>query len=125
MGPVYPVVFGEIARIVQTTNPESVRVIWWDTRVAGEQVFRPAQYGDIARAMKPQGGGGTCPGAVVAYMRAKKYAPVALVWLTDGYLDGTEGQARGLDAPQLWGVVDNLFYKPPTGKVVRINSAVL
>ena len=125
MGSIYPVVFGEIARIVQTTTPESVRVIWWDTCVAGEQVFKPAQYGDIARAMQPKGGGGTSPGAVVDYMRAKKYAPIAVVWLTDGYLDGTEGQARGLGVPQLWGVVDNVQFVPPVGKLVRINSAVL
>jgi predicted metal-dependent peptidase len=125
MGPVYPVVFGEIARIAQAANPESVRIIWWDTRVAGEQVFKPAQYADIAKLFKPMGGGGTSPGAVVNYIRAKKYKPVAAIWLTDGYLDGTEGQARALDIPQLWGVIDNTSFRAPVGKVVRINSATL
>jgi predicted metal-dependent peptidase len=125
MGSVYPTVFGEIARIVQVANPEAVRVIWWDTRVAGEQLFKPEQYADIAKLFKPMGGGGTSPGAVVAYVRAKKYKPVAAIWLTDGYLDGSEGQARGLDIPQLWGVVDNNMFRPPVGKVVAINSALM
>jgi hypothetical protein len=125
MGSVYPTVFGEIARIVQVANPEAVRVIWWDTRVAGEQLFTPAQYASIAKLFKPKGGGGTSPGAVVEYVRAKKYKPVAAIWLTDGYLDGTEGQARGLDIPQLWGVVDNTSFRAPVGKVVRINSMTL
>lgn len=122
MGGVYPIVFGEIARIVQVANPEAVRVIWWDTRVAGEQLFKPDQYADIAKLFKPKGGGGTSPGAVVEYVRAKKYKPVAAIWLTDGYLDGTEGQARGLDIPQLWGVVDNTSFRAPVGKVVRISG---
>jgi hypothetical protein len=55
-------------------------------------------------------------------VRAKKYKPVAAIWLTDGYLDGTEGQARGLDIPQLWGVVDNTSFRAPVGKVVRISG---
>jgi predicted metal-dependent peptidase len=125
MGSVYPTVFGEIARIVQVANPEAVRVIWWDTRVAGEQLFTPAQYANIAKLFKPKGGGGTSPGAVVEYVRAKKYKPVAAIWLTDGYLDGSERQARGLDIPQLWGVVDNTSFRAPVGKVVRINSMTL
>lgn len=125
MGSVYPVVFGEIARIAEVANPEAVRVIWWDTRVAGEQLFTPAQYASIAKLFKPKGGGGTSPGAVVQYVRAKKYKPVAAIWLTDGYLDGSEGQARGMDIPQLWGVVDNTAFRAPTGKVVQINSMTL
>jgi len=125
MGSVYPTVFGEIARIAQVANPEAVRVIWWDTRVAGEQLFMPEQYADIAKLFKPKGGGGTSPGAVVEYVRAKKYKPVAAIWLTDGYLDGSESRARGLDIPQLWGVVDNTSFRAPVGKVVRINSMTL
>lgn len=125
MGSVYPTVFGEIARIVQVSNPEAVRIIWWDTRVAGEQLFTPAQYANIAKLFKPMGGGGTSPGAVVEYVRAKKYKPVAAIWLTDGYLDGTESQARGMDIPQLWGVVDNTAFRAPTGKAVHINSLTL
>jgi predicted metal-dependent peptidase len=125
MGSVYPVVFGEIARIAEVANPEAVRVIWWDTRVAGEQLFTPTQYASIAKLFKPKGGGGTSPGAVVQYVRAKKYKPVAAIWLTDGYLDGSEGQARGMDIPQLWGVVDNTAFRAPVGKVVQINSMTL
>jgi len=119
---VYPVVFGEVARIVQTCTPESVRLLWWDTDVCGEQVFKPHEYASIANALQPKGGGGTHPAAVVTYMEQHRIQPKALVWLTDGYLDGSE---RDPGCPQLWGVVDNTSYIPPKGKVVRISSVRL
>jgi predicted metal-dependent peptidase len=122
MGAVYPVVFGEVARIVQTCTPESVRLLWWDTEVCGEQVFKPHEYASIARALKPAGGGGTSPGAVVTYMEKHHITPKAVVWLTDGYLDGS---VRDPGCPQLWGIVDNERFMPPKGKVVRISSARL
>lgn len=119
---VYPVVFGEIVRILQHAVPESVRILWWDTSVCAEQQFKPHEYDQIARALKPAGGGGTHPAAVVEYMRAHRIKPKAVVWLTDGYLDGSTTDAG---CPQLWGVVDNPRWVPPKGKVVHISSVRL
>ena len=119
MGGIYPTVFGEIARIAQNVNPDSVRVIWWDSAVCGEQLFKPHEYDKIANLLKPAGGGGTTPQCVVEYISTNKYKPKGVVWLTDGYLDG-EGAV--VEVPALWGVVDNDHFKPPQGKAVHIYS---
>lgn len=119
MGGIYPTVFGEIARIAQNVNPDSVRVIWWDCAVCGDQVFKPHEFDKIGSLLKPSGGGGTSPQCVVEYIRSKKYQPKGVVWLTDGYLDGSDGK---VDSPALWGVVDNDHFVPPQGKAVRIYS---
>ena len=119
MGSVYPVVFGEIAHICQTLLPESVRVIWWDSRVRSEQVFTPDNYEAIASLMKPQGGGGTTVSAVADYIQEKKYEPRALIYLTDGYI---ESEYRTPALPILWGVVDNTRFVPRVGKKVDICS---
>ena len=119
MGGIYPTVFGEIARIAQNVNPDSVRVIWWDCEVCGDQVFKPHEFERIASLLKPAGGGGTSPQCVVEYIKANKYQPKGVVWLTDGYLDGSDAS---VDVPALWGVVDNDHFVPPQGKAVRIYS---
>ena len=119
MGGIYPTVFGEIARIAQNVNPEAVRIIWWDSAVCGEQVFKPHEFDKIGSLLKPVGGGGTTPQCVVEYIRSKKYQPKGVVWLTDGYLDGSDAV---VDVPALWGVVDNDQFTPPQGKAVRIYS---
>jgi predicted metal-dependent peptidase len=116
---IYPTVFGEIARIAQNVNPDGVRVIWWDSAVCGEQLFKPHEFDKIGTLLKPLGGGGTSPNCVVEYIRSKKYQPKGVVWLTDGYLDGSDGK---VDVPALWGVVDNDHFVPPQGKAVRIYS---
>jgi hypothetical protein len=53
----------------------------------------------------------------VRYVAAKQYKPKAIVWLTDGYLDGSAGVTS---IPSLWGVINNASFKPPSGKVLRI-----
>ena len=119
MGGIYPTVFGEIARIAENVNPDGVRVIWWDSSVCGEQLFKPHEFNTIGSLLKPSGGGGTSPQCVVEYIRSKKYQPKGVVWLTDGYLDGSDGK---VDVPALWGVVDNDHFVAPQGKTVRIYS---
>ena len=119
MGGIYPTVFGEIARIAENVQPDAVRIIWWDSAVCGEQVFKPHEYERIGHQLSPQGGGGTTPQCVVEYIRDKKYQPKGVIWLTDGYLDGS---GAVVDAPALWGVVDNDSFTPPQGKAVHIYS---
>ena len=119
MGGIYPTVFGEIARIAENVNPDGVRIIWWDSSVCGEQLFKPSEFSRIGSLLKPAGGGGTSPQCVVDYIRHNKYQPKGVVWLTDGYLDGSDGK---VDVPALWGVVDNDHFTAPQGKTVRIYS---
>lgn len=113
----YPIVFGEIARIAQHAKPDSVRILWWDTEVCGEQEFKPEQYEAIAKSMAPKGGGGTTVSCVADYIAEKQYKPKAVIYLTDGYI---EHDYRVPALPLLWGLVDNDSYTPHTGKVVRI-----
>ena len=119
MGGIYPTVFGEIARIAENVRPDAVRIVWWDSAVCGEQVFKPHEYNNIGSLLKPVGGGGTTPECVVQYVRDKKYQPKGVIWLTDGYLDGSNAV---MEVPALWGVVDNDHFKPPQGKAVHIYS---
>lgn len=114
----YGVLFGELARICKTASPESVRILWWDTAVRGEQVFTPIDYDNIAKLVKPKGGGGTTPQVVTQYMAEHRLQPQAVIWLTDGYI-GSDTPATS--APSLWGVVDNDSFVPTHGKLVRIN----
>ncbi len=119
MGGVYPTVFGEIARICETVRPERVRIIWWDDGVNSEQEFTPDDYDKIAGLMKPQGGGGTRVSCVAEYVAEKQYKPVAVIYLTDGYI---ESSYTVPDVPCLWGVVDNKSFKPRVGMKVDISS---
>ena len=119
MGSIYPVLLGEVAQICKTVQPERVRVLWWDTEVCGEQVFTRDNYDDLAKLLKPKGGGGTSPAAVVQYISEKNLKPKAIIWLTDGYLDGS---TTNTPVTQVWGVIDNASFVPPQGKVIHINS---
>jgi predicted metal-dependent peptidase len=115
----YPLIFGEVARICQQLNPKSVRVLWWDTRIAGEQVFTQKDYPNLARAMAPKGGGGTTVSCVAAYIREKQFKPKAVIFLTDGYIEsGYEVPAGNV----VWGVVGNRSFQPIRGKVLHIDS---
>jgi predicted metal-dependent peptidase len=118
---IYPVVFGEVARIAMHVKPKALRIIWWDGVVQGEQLFTEADYDKIAGLITPKGGGGTTPQVVVDYVREKGYKPKAGIWLTDGYLDGSSAV---MPHPVLWGVVDNESFTPPQGRKINITSAV-
>jgi len=115
----YPTVFGEIARICENVSPESVRIIWWEFSVVGEQVFKPIDYPNIAKLMKPVGGGGTRVTCVAEHIEEKKLKPKCVIYLTDGYI---ESDYRLPDFPVLFGVVDNDQFVASRGKTLRIYS---
>ena len=119
---VYPVVFGEVARICQQMQPAKVRILWWDTKVAGDQTFTSKDYAQIAKLMVPKGGGGTTVSCVAAYLQEKKIKPKALIYLSDGYI---ESQYEVPPGPVLWGVVDNEGFTPRRGKKINIVSTQL
>jgi predicted metal-dependent peptidase len=121
MGPYYRLLFGEIARICQLVKPESVRVIWWDNAVCGDQLFKPMDYDQLGAVLKPQGGGGTTPSCVTQYIAENKINARAIVWLSDGYL-GCD--TPNTPMPSLWGIVDNDSFVPTYGKVLHISSSI-
>lgn len=119
MDGLYPTVFGEIARICENVNPESVRVIWWEFSVVGEQVFKPIDYPNIGKLMKPVGGGGTRVTCVAEHIEEKKLKPKCVIYLTDGYI---ESDYRLPEFPVLFGAVDNDSFVASRGKTLRIYS---
>jgi predicted metal-dependent peptidase len=119
MGPIYPVLFGEVARVCQQVRPERVRIIWWDSAVCGEQVFAPHEYDQIGSLLKPSGGGGTVPTAVVEHIVDQRIQAKGILWLTDGYL---YCDTPPTPMPSLWGVVDNDSFTASHGKTLHIRS---
>ena len=102
----------ELASICETCNPDKVRVLWWDTKVHGEQVFE-GNYNDIAKMLKPQGGGGTHVGCVSDYMIKNSINAEVLVVFTDGYVENNPKWE--VSTPAMWFVTQNSSFVPPAG----------
>ena len=112
----------EIKGVCDTVKPESVRILYWDTKVCGDEI-----YGDVPNACgsleqltqttKPAGGGGTTVQCVPAYIRDNNINAQAVIVLTDGYLYGGWGEWT---MPLLWGILGNKHAEPTTGKTLHI-----
>jgi predicted metal-dependent peptidase len=76
----------EAAAIAEDVHPERIRILWADTRVAGEQVFEEGEL--IVPA--PKGGGGT--DMRVPLKKAEDYQPEVVVLFTDGYTPWPDGE---------------------------------
>jgi len=119
MGHILPLIFGEIANIAQNLKPKSLRVLWWDTHVAGDQVFTERDYDKIAKLVKPKGGGGTTVSCVAQYVKEKRIKPKATIYISDGYI---ESQYEVVPGHVLWGIVGNSKFRPVRGKVLHIEE---
>jgi predicted metal-dependent peptidase len=118
----YARIFGEIGRVCEQLQPKSVTVIWWDSKVAGVQVFGPADYLTMDKQLQAKGGGGTRVSCVAQYMREKQMKPQATIMLTDAEI---ESQYECPPGPLLWGVVGHARFSPSRGKVLRISKESL
>ena len=106
----------ELSAICVNTQPEKVRVLWWDTRVSSEQVFDSKQYEYIKDLLKATGGGGTNPECIDKYLIDKKIKAEALIVLTDGYFNKPEWQST---MPSLWVCTERDDFLPSNAKAVR------
>jgi predicted metal-dependent peptidase len=109
----------QLQTICDVCKPETVRVLWWDTDVHGEQVFG-GDSPNVKDILKPLGGGGTHVGCVSKYIEQKKYSPDCIVVFTDGYVEDTPRWETGVET--LWLVTQNRNFKPPKGKLVKIDK---
>ena len=108
----------ELASICEVCSPEKVRVLWWDTKVHGEQVFA-SNYQDIGKMLKPLGGGGTHVGCVSDYMIKNSVNAEVLVIFTDGYVENDIKWE--VTAPTMWFVTQNGSFDPPNGgRMVKV-----
>jgi predicted metal-dependent peptidase len=97
-----------------------VRVLWWDTQVHGEQVFKSDEYQSIASLLKPLGGGGTHVSCVSEYINKQQLKPECVVVFTDGYVENDIQWA--IQSPTLWMITMNHSMNVPTGKKVIYNQ---
>ena len=109
---------GEIVLVAEAVCPEKIRVLWWDTKVHGEQVFEPDQYDDIGSLLKPLGGGGTRVSSVAEHINKKKLKAECVVIFTDGYVE--HDVKWDITMPTLWLVTLNKTWTPPAGKKVMV-----
>jgi predicted metal-dependent peptidase len=109
----------ELVSIAEAVQPEAIRVLWWDTKVHGEQLFTE-NYEQIGSLLKPLGGGGTRVSCVSEYINKKKIKAECVVVFTDGYLENDV--VWNIDSPTLWLVTENKGWTPPAGKMVFVNN---
>jgi len=109
----------ELLTICEAVEPEAVRVLWWDTRVHGEQLFKPQDYRNIASLLKPLGGGGTRVGCVSEYIKKNAINAECVIVFTDGYVESSP--VWEITMPSLWLVTARRGWTPPAGKLVKFN----
>jgi predicted metal-dependent peptidase len=99
----------EVNSIIELLAPERIRMVWADTRVAGEQVF---EEGETFKPI-PKGGGGT--DMTVPLRHVEKYEPEVVILLTDGYTPWPDR-----DPPYPLITCCTTEVDVPVGKTVRI-----
>jgi len=112
----------EIKGVCDTVRPESVRILYWDTKVCSDELYGDvpnacASLEQLTQTTKPQGGGGTMVQCVPDYIRDNNINAQAVIVLTDGYLGGDWG---AWTMPLLWGILDNKSAQPTIGKTLHI-----
>lgn len=102
----------EIKTIIEQVKPSKVHVIYWDTQVAGHQIFEDSQF--AVQDLKPKGGGGTDGSVLFDYLKEKRITPQAIVQFTDGYV----GDWGNTTVPTLWAVTSDMV--APFGTTIHI-----
>ena len=108
----------ELVSIAEAVQPERIRILWWDTKVHGEQIFEPAEFQQIGSLLKPKGGGGTRVSCVAEYINKKQIKADAVVVFTDGHVESDV--QWGISSPTLWLVTENKEWVVPAGKKVMV-----
>lgn len=108
----------ELVSICEAVSPDAVRVLWWDTKVHGQQLFTD-NYQNIGTMLKPQGGGGTRVSCVSEYINKHKLKAECVIIFTDGYLENDVKWE--VSDPTLWMITDNKDWEVPSGKKVIFN----
>ena len=109
----------EIKGVCDMVRPESIRIMYWDTKVCAEEVYGGTgiPLEQLTQTTKPTGGGGTKVQCIPDHIKATNIKAQAVIVLTDGYLGGNWGT---WSTPLLWGIIDNKSAKPTTGKTIHI-----
>ena len=106
----------EVKSICINTEPEKLRVLWWDSKVDSEQVFTLQDYHNLDNLLKATGGGGTTPDCVAKYITEKKINAEAIIMFTDGHFSKP---VWNVSTPSLWVVTATDREVPNNCKVVK------
>jgi hypothetical protein len=106
----------EVASVMQNMNPEQVDLLYWDSQVAGHEVYGLNDADRMTSTTKPKGGGGTSPSCITRYMAKHKIDPVCAIILTDGYVGNDWG--GNWNCPTLWTITSDI--KSPIGQTIKI-----
>lgn len=119
-GSIYGVVLNrfisEVASVMQNMNPEQVDLLYWDSNVAGHEVYGLNDADRMTASTKPKGGGGTTPSCITRYMAKHKIDPVCAIILTDGCVGNDWGGQW--NCPTLWAITEDI--KSPIGQTIRV-----
>lgn len=119
-GEVFDEVMSHAKRIIETTMPDEVHLIYWDTEVCSHDKFELASVDEILDATRPEGGGGTAPSCITSYLNSKfSEPPEAAVVITDGLVGGDWG--KDWPCPVLWVVIDNPSAVATHGVTVHVS----
>jgi predicted metal-dependent peptidase len=116
------VIITEAKSCFDAVKPSWVRMLYWDTKVVGDEKYEHDELDTFAQTTKPVGGGGTDIECVPPYMAENNINPQAVIVITDGYLFGGWGK---WSCPVLWVIIDNKDAHPPVGKCVHVTSEEL
>ena len=106
----------EVASVMQNMNPEQVDLLYWDSEVAGHEVYGLNDADRMTSSTKPKGGGGTSPSCITRYMAKHKIDPVCAIILTDGCVGNDWG--KNWNCPTLWAITTDI--KSPIGQTIKI-----
>lgn len=114
----------EVQSITQNVRPETLDLIYWDSRVAGHEEYgdHGADMDSLVTSTKPKGGGGTDPTSMMRYLKQNKIEPECIIMLTDGEI---YDWGNDWNAPVLWVICNPYRGKSitaPIGKTVHIEE---
>lgn len=110
----------EVKGIAEEVMPDTVDLMYWDTRVAAHEEYTDNTVADIINSTKPRGGGGTAPSCVTDYLKEKNIKPECVIMLTDGYVGSDWGE--DWPAPVMWTIVGGNDAVAPNGKTIHIKD---
>ena len=106
----------EVASVMANMNPEKVHLVYWDSEVAGHEIYGLNDADRMTSSTKPKGGGGTTPSCMTRYMKKHNINPVCAIILTDGYVGNDWG--GNWNCPTLWTICSDV--KSPIGQTIKI-----
>ena len=94
----------EIKSIADTMPPERLHLLYWDTKIAGEETYVAGEYDALEHKTKPAGGGGTDPRCVQDFVHKMNTPPDFVLMLSDGYVGGAWPE---FGVPTMWAMTSD------------------